>query len=184
MWGRKFKTEEEFASILRANIRPAQPIDSPELLQGRSLLLRDLSRTLNSAGMHVFVYGERGIGKTSIALTAAKAFVKKEPPYVGCDENSTFSGLVTDICAGLLQQPYLKTDEELTHTAGLNVGVFKADTKFGGSGHKKLPDKITSVNQAANLVRESAASSRFLTSRSCRMSASAMSKGCSCPLPH
>jgi hypothetical protein len=151
-----FKTEEAFAAILKANIRPAQPIDSPELLQGRSMMLRDVSRTLNSAGMHVFVYGERGVGKTSIALTAAKAFAKTEPPYIGCDEHSTFAGLVGDLCAGLLQQPYLRKDESVTNKAGLNIGLFKAESKFGGSGHRQIPEKITSVNHAANLVRESA----------------------------
>jgi AAA ATPase-like protein len=148
--------EHEFVSILKQNIRPAQPIDSPELLQGRGIILRDINRTLHSPGMHVFVYGERGVGKTSIALTAAKSFSRADAPYVGCDERTTFEGLVGDVCAALLDQKYLQRDKDMTGTAGLNVGLFKVEGKLGGSGRLHIPEKIASVNHAANLVRESA----------------------------
>jgi uncharacterized protein len=148
--------EHEFVCILKQNIMPAQPIDTPELLQGRAQVLKDISRTLHSPGMHVFVYGERGVGKTSIALTAAKTFAKSDPPYVGCDERSTFEGLVSDVCAALLDKKYLKRDGDLSGTAGINVGVIKIEGKLGGSRRLCIPEKITSVTQAANLMRESA----------------------------
>jgi SpoVK/Ycf46/Vps4 family AAA+-type ATPase len=146
--------EYEFVSILKQNIRPAQPIDSPDLLQGRDPLLRDIGRTLHSPGMHVFVYGERGVGKTSIALTAAKSFGKADPPYVGCDEHSTFDGLVRDICEALLDKKLLTRSREMSGTAGINIGVFKIEGKREGSSENQLPDKITSVNQAARLIGE------------------------------
>lgn len=75
--------EYEFVSILKQNIRPAQPIDVPELP-----IHRDIRRTLRSPGMHVFVHGERGIGKTSIALTAAKAYLQTVgfwPSWTSCN---------------------------------------------------------------------------------------------------
>jgi len=59
-----FSDEAEFKRILSENIRPAQPIDTPELLQGRKPILREIGRALASPGMHVFIHGERGIGKT------------------------------------------------------------------------------------------------------------------------
>lgn len=150
--------EHEFVSILKQNIRPAQPIDSPELLQGRTVILRDIGRTLHSPGMHVFIHGERGIGKTSIALTAAKSFMRADPPYVGCDERSTFDGLVGDICAALLHQKYLEGGgRDVRGTAGINVGLFKVEgTAMTDTAKMQVPSKITSVNHAANLIRESA----------------------------
>jgi nucleoside-triphosphatase THEP1 len=151
-----FRTENEFAAILKQNIRPAQPIDTPELLQGRESILRDLGRTLHSPGMHVFVHGERGVGKTSIALTAAKTFAQADPPYVGCDNQTSFGALITDICAALLEEKYLKSDQELTGTAGINIGVFKAEGTTSGSQRVSVPVNITSANHAANLIRESA----------------------------
>ena len=43
-------TEHQFVSILKQNIRPAQPIDLPELLQGRELILRDIGQDDTLAG--------------------------------------------------------------------------------------------------------------------------------------
>jgi uncharacterized protein len=149
-----FHSEAEFAGILKQYIRPAQPIDTPELLQGRDQILRELGRTLHSPGMHVFIYGERGVGKTSIALTAAKTFGKADAPYVGCDENTTFQGLVADLCHELLEQKHLKSGKEISGTAGINIGVFKAEGKFGGQNVLHVPDNIASVNQAASLIIE------------------------------
>jgi uncharacterized protein len=152
-----FDTEEEFAAILKSNIRPAQPIDNPDLLQGRAPLLREISRTLNSPGMHVFVYGERGVGKTPIALTAAKTYGKgAEVPYVGCAERTTFDGLVKDICSALIEEKHLRREGEVSGTAGINVGLFKLEGKVGGTGKLKLPERVNGVNHAANLLRESA----------------------------
>jgi uncharacterized protein len=151
-----FRSEGEFAGILKQYIRPAQPIDTPELLQGRDQTLRDIGRTLHSPGMHVFIYGERGVGKTSIALTATKAFGNADAPYVGCEEKSTFSGIVTDICNELLGQNYLKSARELSGTAGLNIGILKAEGKLGGKNILVVPENITSINLAANIIIESA----------------------------
>ncbi|UFS89525.1 ATP-binding protein [Bradyrhizobium daqingense] len=142
---------------MKDNIRPAQPIDVPELLQGRESILRDIRRTLHSPGMHVFIHGERGIGKTSIALTAAKAYLKADPPWVGCDEKSTFEGIVGDICGALVEKTYLQKPRELSGTAGINVGLFKVEGKLGVPGQYIIPEKLTSVNHAANLVKEAAA---------------------------
>jgi len=137
-----FQSEPEFAGILKQYIRPAQPIDTPELLQGRDGILREIGRTLHSPGMHVFIYGERGVGKTAIALTATKTFARADAPYVGCDENTTFSGLITDICNELLNQKYLKSAKELSGTVGVNIGVFKAEGKQEGQNILIVPEKL------------------------------------------
>ena len=105
--------------------------------------------------MHIFIYGERGVGKTSIALTAAKTFSQADAPYVGCDVNATFSGVVTDICNELLGQTYLKGGREKSGSAGINVGLFKLEGRMGGTNTLQIPEKITSVNHAANLICES-----------------------------
>jgi hypothetical protein len=148
------KDEHEFSRILKQNIRPARPIDSPELLQGRASVLKDIRRALSSPGMHVFIHGERGVGKTSLAITAGKTHVGCEAPYIGCDDRSNFLGIVRDICDALLGTSLLHRDNQITGSAGFNVGIFKAEANLGGTGRLKLPDQIESINQAANLIRE------------------------------
>jgi hypothetical protein len=55
-----------------------------------------------------------------------------------------------------LDQNFLKNSKELSGSAGINVGLFKIEGKTGGSNILQIPANITSVNHAANLIRESA----------------------------
>jgi Cdc6-like AAA superfamily ATPase len=154
MLRRPVQTEAEFTSILSENIRPAQPIDSPALLQGRESMLRDIGRSLQSPGMHVFIHGERGIGKTSLALTAAKSALGEEPPYVGCDKASTFQSLVSDICDVLLDRKHLQRDTKISGQASVGLLGLKAEAKIDGSHKMIRPDEVGSINQAAALIGE------------------------------
>jgi hypothetical protein len=62
---------EEFGAKLDAVLSPASAIKSPEFLQGRDQQLTDVRQALAMKGRHVFIHGFRGVGKTSLAYTAA-----------------------------------------------------------------------------------------------------------------
>jgi Cdc6-like AAA superfamily ATPase len=72
--------------ILERYLSPAHPISSPELLHGRKQELNDIGGCLGvSAGTPV-IFGNRGVGKTSLAKTAAQQYTAsdREPIYVAC----------------------------------------------------------------------------------------------------
>jgi len=46
----------------------------------------------------------------------------------------------------------------MSGAAGLNVGLFKIEGKVGVPGQYVIPDRLTSVNHAANLIKEAALS--------------------------
>jgi hypothetical protein len=52
--------------------RPAAPIDRRELFAGRSEQLGELFTTVAQPGQHAVIYGERGVGKTSLATVAMR----------------------------------------------------------------------------------------------------------------
>jgi Cdc6-like AAA superfamily ATPase len=52
---------------LRTGFSPGIPIDKYELFAGRVEQVRDVYDAIVSAGRHVILYGERGVGKTSMA---------------------------------------------------------------------------------------------------------------------
>src|SRR5687767_216218 len=52
--------------------RPAAPIDRQSLFSGRTRQLGDLFGVADQAGQHAVVYGERGVGKTSLVSVAAE----------------------------------------------------------------------------------------------------------------
>jgi AAA domain len=56
----------ELQSQLATIYTPGTPIDESRLFSGRKELLADLSGDLTTAGVHFVLYGERGVGKTSL----------------------------------------------------------------------------------------------------------------------
>lgn len=54
-------------SGVRGIFTPHQPIDSVELFAGRQQEVRGLIEHLNTPGQHALLYGDRGVGKSSLA---------------------------------------------------------------------------------------------------------------------
>jgi replication-associated recombination protein RarA len=62
---------EQFVKILHTHLSPTSPIESEEHLFGRSKQLQSIEQALCAPGRSIFVYGDRGVGKTSLAQTVA-----------------------------------------------------------------------------------------------------------------
>jgi Cdc6-like AAA superfamily ATPase len=56
---------------LQKSFTPNRPIDLPEFLSGRLDLIFNVREAINTQGLHVILYGDRGTGKTSIARVIA-----------------------------------------------------------------------------------------------------------------
>jgi len=85
--------------ILRAGevFTPQAPIDKSSLFAGRKHQLRQVVDAINQRGQHAIIFGERGVGKTSLANVLsenirndARAVVA---PHVNCDSADDFSSL-------------------------------------------------------------------------------------------
>ena len=78
-------TDAQFQQISR-NLSPEKPIRSSEFLRGRDRELSEIVRELTHFDATVFVYGYRGVGKTSLARTAAQIVTEsdREHIYVAC----------------------------------------------------------------------------------------------------
>lgn len=92
---------EAEAAIVESGVRevftPHQPISDVELLLGRQTEVKKLVQTLNTPGQHVLLFGERGVGKSSLAnvvclmlrvMITRKVFVKR------CDQSDTFESVL------------------------------------------------------------------------------------------
>ncbi len=78
---------------------PHRPIDVPDYLYGRRALLYRVTDAVNTAGLHVILFGDRGTGKTSIAKVLARSI--QEPRdrhgrrvlYVSCNSSDDFTSI-------------------------------------------------------------------------------------------
>jgi len=110
----------QFEAILPTLLTPTTPIRSAEFLRGRERILEEIRRAFIQPGRHVFIHGDRGVGKTSLAQTAALEHQQSsaEPVMVGCDNASTFYRIARNIALKL--RP---TDPTITKsTTGGKVG--------------------------------------------------------------
>jgi hypothetical protein len=53
---------------------PAAPVDEAQLFAGRIDQLRQVVDILNQKGQHAIIFGERGVGKTSLANVIVSKF--------------------------------------------------------------------------------------------------------------
>lgn len=94
--------EEKFKDILRSWLYVSKPVSSFEHLMGRDQQLEQIKRAFVFEGRHVFIYGDRGVGKTSLALTAAYANCDQfDPIIVGCQPSTTFQQILSNIGGGV-----------------------------------------------------------------------------------
>lgn len=83
-------------SALRSRLRnaftPSQPIAERRLFAGREDVLKSMIRSIEDQRLHVVIYGERGIGKTSLLhiLTQAATEARYIVVYTSCGANSNF----------------------------------------------------------------------------------------------
>jgi len=92
-------SENQFREIIRRHFTPGRAISSSEYLRGREAKLRQIDRAFNSEGKHIFVHGDRGVGKTSLARTAAFIHSSSEraPATIECEKHVTAYQLLRDI---------------------------------------------------------------------------------------
>jgi Cdc6-like AAA superfamily ATPase len=73
--------------------RPAAPIDRRALFSGRSEEIAELYSVIAQPGQHAVIYGERGVGKTSLAVVVAE-LLRGSGIFVAratCDSSDNFS---------------------------------------------------------------------------------------------
>ena len=125
---------------LRSAFTPSQPVSNLRMFAGRNEVLRTLIRAIEDQQLHVVLYGDRGIGKTSLLHVLAQ--VARQARYIvrytSCGEVSDFSETFRAIAADI---PLLfHADYDPTSDA----------IERGGSLADLLPEGPLSVNQVSD----------------------------------
>jgi Cdc6-like AAA superfamily ATPase len=88
---------ESITFLLSTVFKPTVPVNQEDLFAGRQSQIRDVVDTINQQGQHAVLFGERGVGKTSLANMI---FPKLRNPsgelivsHVNCTTNDTFSDI-------------------------------------------------------------------------------------------
>ncbi|WP_035355248.1 AAA family ATPase [Edaphobacter aggregans] len=142
---------DQFASILHENVSPTAPIQSQEHLFGREKQLQQVQQALYAPGRTVFIYGDRGVGKTSLAQTVAYAHQssKHDPILLACDPDSTFVGTMA---SALEQINHPSAQGTITSIYAAKVGVKGFGLDVSKTLHQDAPPKAESMASLNDVV--------------------------------
>lgn len=79
--------------LLRQVFSSTSPIKEKDFFYGRINQLGKIAEAINTEGQHAILYGERGVGKTSLANIMLKSLTNVYPVKVTCDRSDTFKTL-------------------------------------------------------------------------------------------
>lgn len=111
---------ERIAAVSR-EFTPSAPVGQLDMLAGRMPQLTDVVSAVSMRGQHVALYGERGVGKTSLATVLAEYFsatnsvTDLQSVVVNCSTDDTFSTLWHNVFdeLGIDDDPYQTLSPEL-----------------------------------------------------------------------
>lgn len=117
-------TEKQFGERLRHYLRPAAPVTAHDMLHGRDKQLEVIRRSLFANGRSVFIYGERGVGKSSLARVVARQYRgdTEDFLYVQCEASSTLSSVLLALARAA--QVEERSPQERKHTITARLGKF------------------------------------------------------------
>ena len=146
-------SQPSFRELINQVLSPSQPVRREELLMGRDDHLRRVQDALNTSGRHVFIYGPRGVGKTSLAQTAAYEHQSSEaePVRMACGVDSNFYTLVRDMVAALVSMNPIQLKRTTLRKIAARFNVFSGESSAAvEEGPVPVPN---SLNQAVELIK-------------------------------
>ena len=115
---KRMDTDRKFSLISRIHLAfsPSAPIDSKDLFAGRTRQIERLLGAIFQRGQHAIIFGERGVGKTSLAnLLYDLLILAGKPSYqrarINCSEQMNFDYM----WASLFRQLSTTANGELLH---------------------------------------------------------------------
>ncbi|TOJ91205.1 AAA family ATPase [Vibrio parahaemolyticus] len=122
-------------SGIREIFTPHQPVQSEELFFGRQKAVSKIIEQLNTPGQHVLLYGDRGVGKSSLANITTKLLIEKVlkvPLFVKrCSSEDNFLTIFEEVLKSEGVEISLKTStfgDDDTSKLGASIKVLKVDT--------------------------------------------------------
>lgn len=76
--------------LLNQVFSPTSPIKEIDFFFGRINQLQKVAEAINKEGQHAILYGERGVGKTSLANIMSKSYTEVYPVKITCDKSDNF----------------------------------------------------------------------------------------------
>ena len=132
---------EDERRIRKSNVRhiftPHKPITDERFFRGRLEEMKQLLSTLNTPGEHALLYGDRGVGKSSLANIAAQNLVKLTEQKLiikRCDSSDNFLSIIEP---ALIEAGCFPRTISITSQQNFNISIFKNNITSGNTVQKE-----------------------------------------------
>lgn len=138
-------------SGVRNVFTPHTPINQENLFRGRINEVQQILSTLNTPGQHVLLFGERGVGKSSLANIASNKLIKiagKELVVKRCSKSDSFSTIFEDVLLKCGVDISISTKNNTSSVTFNGFGYTECTERIG------LADKIQSPSWVCNKIKD------------------------------
>lgn len=147
---------EDERKLKRSGVRdvftPHTPVNQENLFKGRMLEVQQILSTLNTPGQHVLLFGDRGVGKSSLANIASNKLIKiaeKSLIVKRCSKSDTFSSIFEDTLANLGVDISISSTNSV---AGVNLKIAEYQNSVERKGDQ---NRIQSPSWVCNKIKDS-----------------------------
>ncbi len=147
-------SEDGFGTKLGEVLSASRPIHSIEHLKGRNKELDTIKKGLYAPGRHVFVFGDRGVGKSSLGQTAAHQYQSSDasPIFVSGSPNDTFNTVIANIVSQAIRRPRTENVKD-SESLSVEWGGIKIKEGQERSG-LDIASVLRSVGDAVELLKQ------------------------------
>ncbi len=139
--------KEQREQILKWAFSPTTPIKKEEFFRGRIIQLRKICEAINAEGQHAILFGERGVGKTSLANIMSEAITNIYPTKVTCGRTDNFRSIWKQ---ALEQVQFSTTTTGLGFNAEDKIGVANLSNSINLDSSTFSFDLIRLLSQLTN----------------------------------
>lgn len=137
--------------------RPSAPVDHEDLFSGRYEQLGAVQEAIGAVGQHAVIFGERGVGKTSLAATCTDIARRRGriALRVNCDQSDNFASLwqkVIDEFPVVISYASDGQHESLTKAAERAAEVLNWENGGTGSGPNQVRVGLRHLTAVAPVV--------------------------------
>ena len=145
------KTEwDELSYKVSSVFTPAAPISGNELFAGRGDQINKVIDAINQNGQHAVIYGERGVGKTSLSNVLASRIVTSSGhqafnPRINCTASDSFSSLWKNVLSEIsmaVDEKKVGFSEKVSKTVHSVIDLVPDPNKITPSDIKVVLEKI------------------------------------------
>lgn len=109
-------SKDNFKIQMNEYLSASGPVRSIQHLLGREKEMALIDEALSADGRHLFIYGDRGVGKTSLAQAAASQYQSSDNSFiqVGCGPDTEFYRTIEDLADRVIKKASGKRNYNVT----------------------------------------------------------------------